>query len=182
MKTSNMAKQSLLAVAMCLAQGLISNTSYAQNFEWAKAFGGTSYDGGSSVSIDASGNVYTTGWFSETTDFDPGTGTANLTAAGDYDIFVQKMSQGSSGILKTGDGIKVLAYPNPGKGWVYISFEKPLSDDVAIKVTDVQGKVVFSKQGNAVCNEKLNIEGPAGIYFLSVNTPKGQSVVKLIKE
>ena len=62
------------------------------NFLWAKAFGGTDYDGGQSVCLDASGNVYTTGFFRRTVDFDPGTGTANLSSAGDYDVFVQKMN------------------------------------------------------------------------------------------
>jgi len=61
------------------------------NFLWAKSFGSTSNDIGYSISLDALGNVYTTGFFSETVDFDPGTGTYNLTSAGDRDIFVHKM-------------------------------------------------------------------------------------------
>ncbi len=61
------------------------------NFLWAKSFGGTSYGYGQSITLDSSGNVYTTGYFSGTVDFDPGTGTTNLASAGGYDIFVQKM-------------------------------------------------------------------------------------------
>ncbi len=62
----------------------------AQTFEWAKAFGGTNYDNGYALRIDASGNIYTGGNFYGTADFDPGTGTYNLIAAGQQDIFVQK--------------------------------------------------------------------------------------------
>ena len=67
--------------------------SYAQqaNFEWAKSFGGTSTDQGYSIALDSSGNVYTTGRFQGTADFDPGAGTNNLTAQGDYDVFIQKL-------------------------------------------------------------------------------------------
>lgn len=62
------------------------------NFLWAKSFGGTSpLDIGQSISVDIAGNVYSTGYFSETVDFDPGLGTAYLTSAGDADCFVQKM-------------------------------------------------------------------------------------------
>jgi hypothetical protein len=61
------------------------------NFIWAKSFGGISTDFGVAITVDASGNVYTTGRFSETVDFDPGAGTANLTSAAYYDVFVQKL-------------------------------------------------------------------------------------------
>jgi len=63
----------------------------AGNFLWAKKMGGTSYDEGRSITIDAGGNVYTIGGFSGTVDFDPGAGTVNLTSAGNDDIFIQKL-------------------------------------------------------------------------------------------
>ena len=61
------------------------------NFLWAKAVGSTLDDRGYSMTVDASGNVYATGVFSDTVDFDPGAGTFNLTSAGVYDVFVQKL-------------------------------------------------------------------------------------------
>ncbi len=61
------------------------------NLVWAKSMGGSSWDVGQSISIDASGNVLTTGYFSTTADFDPGAGVANITATGGRDIFVQKL-------------------------------------------------------------------------------------------
>ena len=63
------------------------------NFLWAKSFGGSSTDYGYSITVDASGNVYTTGYFKGTADFDPGAGTNNHTSAGSQDVFVHKMSQ-----------------------------------------------------------------------------------------
>jgi len=61
------------------------------NLVWAKQLGGYDYDYASSIAIDDSGNVYTTGWFSGTADFDPGPATFNLTATGAEDIFITKL-------------------------------------------------------------------------------------------
>jgi len=72
---------------------ILSQLTIAQNsnFEWAKQMGGTVVDKGFSITTDVSGNVYTTGYFKGTVDFDPGTGTTNLTSAGYEDIFIQKL-------------------------------------------------------------------------------------------
>jgi len=60
------------------------------NLIWAKSLGGTNQDLGASLAVDASGNVYITGYFSGTVDFDPGAGTSNLTSAGLDDVFFAK--------------------------------------------------------------------------------------------
>ena len=159
----------------------IQKINASGNFVWAKSFGGNSIDAGNAITVDASGNVYTTGHFAGTVDFDPGVGTANLTSAGNYDVFVQKLSQGVSGILDIGAGIQIRAFPNPSKGLVQLFFEKAFNN-VEITLTDFQGKVVFTKQLDVTTNEKMEIEGSAGIYFLNVKTPQGQNVLKLIKE
>ncbi|MCH8331152.1 MAG: SBBP repeat-containing protein, partial [Bacteroidetes bacterium] len=76
---------------------LISNGQYdcfiqkldaAGNFLWARSVGATSWDAGHSVTTDTSGNVYVTGRFEATVDFDPGLGTVNLTSHGNRDVFI----------------------------------------------------------------------------------------------
>jgi len=62
------------------------------NFVWAKSIGGTDIDQAMANDVDASGNVYTTGNFKGTVDFDPGVGTFNLTSAGLEDIFISKLN------------------------------------------------------------------------------------------
>jgi hypothetical protein len=63
------------------------------NLIWVKSMGNTLSDVGTSITIDPNGNVYTTGYFRDTVDFDPGVGTLNLISAGNGDIFIQKLSQ-----------------------------------------------------------------------------------------
>ena len=62
------------------------------NFVWAKAMGDEDYDNGFSITTDLAGNIYTTGTFRGTVDFDPSiSGVFNLTSSGKSDIFISKM-------------------------------------------------------------------------------------------
>ncbi|HEX6426137.1 MAG TPA: SBBP repeat-containing protein, partial [Niastella sp.] len=60
------------------------------NYVWAKGMGGIGFEMGYSLAVDASGNSYITGQFTGTVDFDPGSGTQNLTTTGNADIFLAK--------------------------------------------------------------------------------------------
>ena len=62
------------------------------NFLWAKAFGGIGVDEGKSIEVDANGYVYSIGMFQETVDFDPGSGTTNLSSNGSSDIYISKLN------------------------------------------------------------------------------------------
>lgn len=62
------------------------------NLIWAKQYGGSDYDYGQSISSDLSGNIYLTGMFRDTIDFDPGPGIVALSSAGDYDVFIAKLN------------------------------------------------------------------------------------------
>lgn len=64
---------------------------HAQNFLWAKSSGANTDDVSFSVFADAAGNVYNTGYFKGTVDFDPGPNVTNLTSAGNTDVYVQKL-------------------------------------------------------------------------------------------
>lgn len=69
----------------------ISRLDSAGNFVWAKRIGGVSDEEGKSIALDASDNVYLTGEFDGTADFDPGAGTANMTPVG-TDVFISKLN------------------------------------------------------------------------------------------
>jgi hypothetical protein len=92
----------------------ISKLDNNGNYVWARSMGGVSGQGFShGIAVDPSGNVYTTGFFTGTVDFNPGTGTFNLMAGSNTDIFVSKL---------TGDGVFVWAkamHGSPAAGYGY---------------------------------------------------------------
>lgn len=65
------------------------------NLVWAKSMAGTTggpfFEGGLSIATDLQDQVYLTGFYSATVDFDPGPGTTNLSVVGETDIFIQKL-------------------------------------------------------------------------------------------
>jgi hypothetical protein len=141
---------------------------FAQDFEWAKSMGGTNNDIGFDITTDVSGNVYTTGYFRGTVDFDPGSGVFNLTASGssDNEIFIQKLdpngnfiwakSVGGSG-YDSGTGIAVdnsgniyvtgsyegVADFNPGSGVSYLTSNGSI--DIFILKLDVNGDFIWAE-------------------------------------
>jgi hypothetical protein len=69
----------------------ISKVDVNGNFVWAKQLAGIDLKDATAVGVDAAGNVYTTGFFYGTVDFDPGVGVSNLTSKGYNDIFISKL-------------------------------------------------------------------------------------------
>lgn len=73
---------------------LISGNSYlaklsgSGQFLWAKGFGGYAED----LARDATGNLYVTGHFSGTVDFNPGSEVYSVTSAGEEDVYVLKLN------------------------------------------------------------------------------------------
>ena len=60
-------------------------------FQWVRSMGGTGTDSGRGIAVDAQGNVYVTGYFAGTANFDPGGSDFTLDAA-NGSIFIQKFN------------------------------------------------------------------------------------------
>ena len=67
----------------------LSKFDSSGNFEWARTWGGSGVDAGYGVATEGSGNVYVTGLFEGTVDFDPGGGDPH-TSSGGPDVFLSK--------------------------------------------------------------------------------------------
>lgn len=82
-------KKTLLSLS-CLMMAYMAHAQ-VPTYQWAKNMGGTADDYGLSVTTDASGNVYTAGFFQGTADFDPSSATLSFSSAGSDDIFISKL-------------------------------------------------------------------------------------------
>jgi len=125
MKTFFPAGRALTAVVVLFLTG--GSLTAQNNLSWAKRIGAADSDIGWQSDLDASGNIYTTGVFSGTTDLDPGTAVLNFTPIGTRDMFVIKQDpsgnllwavaiEGGAGSSENPQGLTV-----DGSGNVYIT-------------------------------------------------------------
>lgn len=158
-------------------------------FLWAKSFGDTQFDRGIAVTADPSGNIYTTGIFWETVDFDPGAGTTNLTSNGQGDLFIQKldpdgnflwavsmgewggdecrsMDTDSDGNLYAAGHFYATVDFDPGPGTVNLTSDSGPADIFILKL-DPDGNFVWVKQMGGINSdfvESIKLDDAGNIY------------------
>ena len=178
-------------------------------FLWVKQIGGSFYDEGSSIALDNQGNVYTTGYFNDTVDFDPGVGVNTLVSNGYFDIYIQKLdSAGNFLWVKRmgGNGLdeaKSIAIDNlgniyttgcfsdsvdfdPGVGTNYLYSN--ISCDIYIQKLDSDGDFLWVKQmggnysdiGNSIVLDDLGNIYTTGSFSDTVDFDPNTGVSNLI--
>lgn len=95
------------------------------DFVWAKKMGGSDQEWANAIAVDADGNVYTTGKFAGTADFDPSNVSSDSITAMQYDdIFISKLDSSGNHLWAVsfpGNGTDVgnaLSADEPGKLYI----------------------------------------------------------------
>jgi hypothetical protein len=131
------------------------------------SFGGDDTDIANATAVNSSGTFYIGGYFMETADFDPGTGTENHTSNGGYDMFLSKYS------LDTVPPIIISVNLDEGQ---IVSGDYLIETDVEDAKSGMQ-KVGFYVDGN------LQAEDYTPTYDYNWNTPNlegGQHEINII--
>lgn len=99
------------------------------------------------------------------------------TAVATYVVTVKGCTAAVSNI-NANEAIKI--YPNPNDGTFTLSFSSIINEEAHITITNMVGEKI--KEMTTTTNTPLNIQldAPAGVYFLSVNTSEGRYNTKVI--
>ncbi len=179
----------------------ISKLDSSGNFVWARAIGGSQCYGWA-ASLDSFDNIYTTGYFRGTADFDPGLGIFNMTSVGPHDIFISKLdSAGNFVWVKAIGGASAeegyaIAVNDSGNVYVtgYFQSSYLLFDSDTLTHADTSGNnidlfvaklscITFTTINPIVCNSYTS---PSGKYIWSVSgtyldtLPNGSGCYNLI--
>lgn len=153
-------KALLFPILFSVCTGLIAQTF---DYSWGVNFGGVGEDVIRAISVDDDGNIYSTGYFTDNADFDPGAGTTELVSNGFYDIFVQKIDS---------EGNLVWAKSFGGPFFDYGTSVE--TDELGnVYVTGVYEDVVTFASGDAT--SELTSSGAQDIFVLKLS-PEGDFI------
>lgn len=160
--------------------------------QWVYVTSGFYQNGANGVATDAQGDIYVTGYFHETHDFNAGAGTSNLTASGtSFDIFIMKINAdgtfawaqrvGNAGedigeaitidadgnIIVTGSFIGTVDF-NTGTGTSSLSTPNGVRDAFVLKL-DNAGTFIWAKAFTGVHTQHANdvITDPGGNIYVA---------------
>jgi hypothetical protein len=152
------------------------------SFDWATSYGGTSlgtYTRGAGVFADENDNVYVTGSFQNTVDFNPSAVVLNLTASAGSDIFIQKLGPGFNALssIET-ENFEIVPNPNNGK-FVLQGIDV---QGINLKILDVSGKIIFEQKSTSNNTEfDLSYLLNSGIYFIRLEDTNASKTLRFIK-
>lgn len=160
----------------------ISKLDSSGNFMWVKQIGGNNNDVAFSIDVDGAGNIYTTGYFGDTVDFDTEAGIFNLTSSGQLDIFVHKLGQSVNTIPENSIDDSFIIYPNPAQDYCTMEFSDIISMGT-INIYTPLGQIIFTENIFSQSKKEINLKNiPDGIYFVKVFDGKKYYCRKLIIE
>ena len=150
------------------------------SFVWAGAIGGSSTDAIYTLTVDDEDNVYTSGYFYFTPDFDPGEEVHNASSTGDADIFIVKLA-GPPLAIENNIYSDFRIYPNPVNDILNLKCDN-FTKDIKVEVTDITGKRLQSQ--TALNGEVVNLDVsalPSGVYFVKMYDKSVSETHKFIK-
>ncbi|MFM9946137.1 MAG: SBBP repeat-containing protein [Bacteroidia bacterium] len=161
----------------------ISKLDSAGKFKWAHRIGEKSDDVGNAIAVDNKGNIFTTGWFQDSVDFDLGSGKFNLTSYGNHALFINKMGEGTGSTKEFIKKSNFKIYPNPSSGILNIDLENLNNSNIKIQIINSIGQIML-EQTTKSQHSQFDIKDLSNGLFL-VKVMDGNSILtfqRIIKQ
>ena len=160
----------------------ISSLTANGEYNWAQQLCILQSDLDYTIETDNGTGLLISSVFEHTADFDPGPEVYKLyTYPYSTSIFIVKWSQGLVGLMPEIPGDSFRIYPNPTTRILEVDLEKTYTS-VEIVLSNLVGQVVLRKSFFATNHIGIELQEPAGIYFLEIITDKQESrIVKVVK-
>lgn len=150
-------------------------------FSWAASYGfASTFTRGRGIYADANENIYTTGQYGGTIDFNPNAGVNTFGGTDAIDIFTQKLGPGFNNLEEGSNSDFFNLYPNPSKGTFTIS-TPTMADEKSIQVYDLAGKILATETRIGFSNDFDVSHLKSGSYFVKVTASGQTQTVKLSK-
>jgi hypothetical protein len=166
-------------------EAFLAKLDIAGNFAWARAIAPTCDSRATGIAVDASSNVYTTGYFSGTGDFDPDpNGVSTLTNNCQISGFVHKMSQDNipASTVESAFISMLAVYPNPACDQLFITGNLSPEKKLQVRIYDALGQLMNAPEINAG-QTQLDIHLlKSGIYWIHLQDNSGNLIQRFIKQ
>lgn len=148
------------------------------NFLWAK---GTGCNGVTSIALDPSNKIYIAGNFCQNVNFD-----AIVLPNLDFScyMFLAKLNDDTLAVsIDNNNRPSISIFPNPASNSIKISVpQKSAPMAIGIEILNIEGQIIrtINSDGSDVIIDVSNLS--SGVYIIKVQTDKGISIQKLIKQ
>lgn len=160
-----------------IRDGIIAKYDGSGNYIWAGNMGGVGSGGVSAFGVGVTPtDIYACGFFGGgvSSDFDAGTGVANLSPAGSNDVFLVRYTDVLVSDKRTERRDQVTMFPNPVNGGDIVSVDaRGIMNEII--VYSLTGSIVLRAEGGKQ-EINLNTRGlPSGLYVVEVSVLGGSS-------
>lgn len=137
-----------------------------------------------SLVIDNTNQIYISGSFENTVDFDMDTSTISVSSYGNRDMFIAKYVESISTSTSAAQQTNSLAlYPNPAHNHFEITFPNSITENSQLLISNLLGEKILEQKITSQSAMQVDVRDfPAGVYVVEIISASQRSVAKLVKE
>ncbi|MFT4599883.1 MAG: hypothetical protein ACI857_000061 [Arenicella sp.] len=161
--------------AEALYDAFLLKLDTAGNYVWGGVYHGNSLEHPARMVLDNQNNIYLTGFFEGSCDFDPSDGSHELQTSG-RSIYTAKFIEGYASIPESSDIQDLMIYPNPCKEFCYLNSIETIEKVQLFNQFGQEIKTVILQEN------RMDISFLAqGVYVLKVYSENGTYTTQLVK-